>query len=132
MSELAHPFLKLTSKTDTCIFTLCVCPLRYILTQEARGVQTPQGPSLPTPQQRVPSRLLALCPGRGLCAWVHGCGPSRSVLSPRPRPCPLRHQVSHAVGRVLCLHAYVSSVRAPPGWTATGRRPLPALLSEGW
>ena len=108
MSELAHPFLKLRSKTDTCIFTPCVCPLRCVLTQEARGFQTPRGPSLPTPQQWVQSRLLALCPGRGLCAWVRGCGPSRSALPPRPHPRPLRHQVLHAVGRLLCLHTYAS------------------------
>ena len=81
-----------------------MCFLCCVLTREARGVQMPRGPSLPTPEQLVQSRALALCPGRGSeCSgarlWPLSQAPTRI-------PCDTRchtHGWLRALFKRLCL-----------------------------
>lgn len=67
----------------------------------------PWGPSLPTPEQLVQSRALALCPGRG-----SECSGARLwPLSQAPAHIP-SHTGCHTHGCVLCLSACVSPAQS--------------------
>ena len=132
MSELAHPFLKLTSKTDTCIFNRACALSAASWPRKRVGSRCHRGPLCPCPSSGFRPAFLLSARDVGSVLGCVAVAPPGLHCPPGPArvPCDARCYTRLAA---CSVYTPVSPrLRAPPGWTATGHRPPPALPSEGW